>query len=71
MAPSVHEEDLHSICFSDKLSVVTHYVSEEQYRMRVVRTHGFALFRPTRRLYAPRFACLIEAYPENSRARFA
>jgi hypothetical protein len=45
---------------------VTAKVSEEQYRMRVVRTHGFALFRPTRRLYAPRFACRTEAHPENA-----
>ena len=68
---SVLKEGLRSICFSDTLRVVTHYVSEEQYRMRVVRTHGFALFRPTRRLHAPRFACRIEAHPETSRARFA
>lgn len=45
---------------------VTADVSEERYRMRVVRTHGFALFRPTRRLYAPRFACRIEAHPEST-----
>ena len=34
--------------------------------MRVVRTHGFALFRSTRRLNAPRFACRIEAHPEST-----